>query len=69
MFDDKRKHALPTPQKKTDDVADVIWGEVKSTFETQAISDATTRQPQTRVAMPSERCVEEGRDWVNANEK
>lgn len=66
---DKRKHALPVPEKKTTDVADVIWGEVKGTYETQAISDTTHRQPETGVAVPSDDCVEENRDWVNFNKK
>ena len=66
---DKRKHALPVPGKKSVDVADVIWGDVKSTYETQAISDATNRQPNTRVAIPADHCVEESKDWVDFNEK
>ena len=66
---EKRKHALPIPQKQTDDIAQVIWGEVTSAYQTQAISDDSFRQPQTGVAIPSDRCVEESRDWVNANEK
>ena len=66
---DKRKHSLPLPQKKTTDVADVIWGEVKGTYETQAISDTSHRQPKTGIALPSDACVEENRDWVNYNEK
>ena len=65
----KRKHALPVPQKKTEDVADVIWGEVKGTYETQAISDTSHRQPKTGVAIPNDTCVKENKDWVDFNEK
>ena len=68
-MDNKRKHALPTPPKKTEDVADVIWGEVKGTYETQAISDTSHRQSKTGVAIPSETCVKENKDWVDFNEK
>ncbi len=68
-MDNKRKHALPTPQRKTEDVADVIWGEVKGTYETQAISDTSHRQPKTGVAIPSDTCVEENKDWVDFNKK
>lgn len=65
----KKKESLPKPQKKQVDVADVIWGEVKGTYETQAISDDTYRQPQTNVALPSDMCVKENKDWVDYNEK
>ncbi len=68
-MNDKRKHALPVPQKKTVDVADVIWGEVKGTYETQAISDTSHRQPHTGIAIPAEHCVKENKDWVDFNEK
>ena len=68
-MDNKRKHALPTPQRKTEDVADVIWGEVKGTYETQAISDTSHRQPKTGIAIPSDTCVKENKDWVDFNEK
>lgn len=66
---DKRKHALPIPEKKTTDVADVIWGDIKGTFETQAISDTSSRQLKTGIAIPSDLCVEENKDWVDFNEK
>ncbi len=66
---DKRKHALPVPEKKTTDVADVIWGDIKGTFETQAISDTSSRQPKTGIAIPSDFCVAENKDWVDFNEK
>lgn len=66
---DKRKHALPTPEKKTVDVADVIWGEVKGTYETQAISDKSRVQPHTGVALPGDECVKESKDWVDSNHK
>ena len=68
-MDCKRKHALPTPQKKTVDVEEVIWGAVKGTYETQAISDTSSRQPKTGVAIPSDACVKENKDWVDFNEK
>ena len=66
---DKRKHALPLPEKKTADIADVIWGEIKGTYATQAISDTTHRQPKTGIAIPDDMCVEENKDWVDFNEK
>ncbi|MBR5135080.1 MAG: DUF3787 domain-containing protein [Clostridia bacterium] len=69
MMLDKRRHALPVPEKRTDDVADVIWGGVKGTFETQAISDDSGRQRGTNAAMPSDTCVKEGKDWVDSNHK
>ena len=65
----KKKEDLPEPQKKQVDVADVIWGEVKGTYETQAISDATHRQARTNVALPSDFCVKENKDWVDSNHK
>lgn len=65
----KRKHALPIPAKKTEDVADVIWGNVKGAYETQAINDKSHVQPHTGVAMPSDACVKENKDWVDFNEK
>ena len=69
MFEHKRKHALPIPQKKTTDIADVIRGEVKGTYETQAISDTSRRQPETGIALPSDECVRESKDWVDFNKK
>ncbi len=66
---DKHRHALPVPQKKTTDDADVIWGEIKGTYETQAISDKTFTQPKTGIAIPSDLCVEENKDWVDFNKK
>ena len=69
MLDKQRKHALPKPDKKKVDIADVIWGEVKSTYETQAISDTSRRQARTGVALPSDDCVKENKDWVDFNEK
>lgn len=68
-MDDRRKRALPAPPKKTVDVADVIWGEVKGTYATQAISDKTFTQPRTGVAIPSDTCVKENKDWVDSNHK
>jgi len=68
-MDHNRKHALPIPQKKSDDLAEVIWGNVKGTFETQAISDKSRVQPQTGVSIPSDTCVKENKDWVDFNEK
>ena len=65
----QQRNPLEKPQKKTTDVADVIWGAVKGTYETQAISDATYREPQTNVAVPSDVCVEEGKEWVDDNHK
>lgn len=66
---EKRHQPIPAPQKKQVDVADVIWGEVKGTYETQAISDTTHRQSQTNIAIPSDMCVKENKDWVDFNEK
>lgn len=68
-MDNKRKHVLPMPQKKQEDAVDVVWGGVTGAYETQAISDASHRQSQTRVALPSDACVKENKDWVDFNEK
>ena len=65
----KRRTALPVPEKKTTDDVDVIWGEVKGTYETQAISDTSHRQPKTGIAIPSDTCVKENKDWVDFNKK
>ncbi len=64
-----KREPLTAPSKKQVDVADVIWGEVKGTYETQAISDKTFVQPQTGVAIPSDMCVKENKDWVDSNHK
>lgn len=69
MMLDKRRRSLPVPDKKSDDVADVIWGSVKGTYETQAISDKSGVQRSTGVAIPSDECVKEGKDWVDSNHK
>lgn len=69
MMLDKRKRSLPVPNKKSDDVADVIWGSVKGTYETQAISDKSDVQSDTGVALPCDECVQEGKDWVDHNHK
>ena len=66
---DKRKHALPVPSKKTEDVADVIRGDINGAFETQAISDVSAREAHTRVAIPSDICVQDSKDWVDFNQK
>ncbi len=66
---EKHRHSLPTPQKKTVDVADVIWGEIKGTYETQGVNDKTFTQPKTGIAIPSDTCVKENKDWVDFNEK
>ncbi len=66
---DKRHHSLPLQNKKEDKLSERIIGNVKGTYETQAINDQSRRDKKTNMAIPSDRCVELNRNWVNENKK
>lgn len=44
-------------------------GKLCGAFETQAITDTTNRYAKTNVVKPSDSDIEEGRDWININQK
>ena len=67
MQDREQEKWLFPPQKK--EIPDVIWAGIPGTYETQAISDDSRREPETGMAIPDDRCVEEGKNWVDSNEK
>jgi len=46
-----------------------LSSKVHETFATQAITDPTVRYEATNAVKPSDTDVEEGRDWVNDNQK
>ena len=64
-MENKHKHALPLSAQKKH----IAHADIQSAFETQAISDTSRRQPKTGVAIPRDECVEDGKDWVDSNEK
>lgn len=65
----KRHHSLPLQNQKADKLSEPIVGHVKGTLETQAINDQSRRDKKTNMAIPSDRCVELNRNWVNENKK
>jgi len=69
MAVEQRRPPLKEPKKPMIDVSEPIWGQTHGTFATQAISDRSARCPDNAVALPSDRCVKEAKDWVDFNEK
>lgn len=63
------RNRMPRFPKATIKVRDILDEDTLSTYRTQAISDASKRCEDTNVAIPSERCVEESKDWVDENHK
>ena len=66
---DKRTQPLVKPDRPTEDVVGVIWGQDQSPYATQAITDDTFRERATNRAVPCDMCVKEAKDWVDFNEK
>ena len=63
------RNRMPRFPKATIKVRDILDEDTLSTYRTQAISDASERCKDTNVAVPSDRCVEESKDWVDENHK
>ena len=63
------RNRMPRFPNVTIKVRDILDEDTLSTYRIQAISDTTGRCRDTNVAVPSERCVEESKDWVDENHK